>query len=83
MARRRRRRYPSNWKRLRLQILDQDAYVCQIQGPGCHRSATDVDHIIPLVQGGSSDPSNLRAACAPCNRSAPDGRTRGPNLLID
>jgi hypothetical protein len=29
----------------------------------------EVDHIISLKQGGSSDPANLAYACAPCNRA--------------
>ncbi len=29
----------------------------------------EVDHIISLKHGGSSDPNNLAYACAPCNRA--------------
>jgi hypothetical protein len=29
----------------------------------------EVDHIISLKHGGSSDPDNLAYACAPCNRA--------------
>jgi 5-methylcytosine-specific restriction endonuclease McrA len=31
-----------------------------------------VDHVVPLVRGGSDDPSNLVIACVPCNLSKGD-----------
>jgi 5-methylcytosine-specific restriction endonuclease McrA len=39
-----------------------------------------VDHIIPLIQGGSNDPSNLCLACPTCNQGK-GGRT-GPEFLM-
>lgn len=27
----------------------------------------DVDHVVPLLRGGSNDPENLQLACCPCN----------------
>jgi hypothetical protein len=30
---------------------------------GCTRPATTVDHVLPVVLGGSDHPANLRAAC--------------------
>lgn len=38
-----------------------------MRGPRCTVIATTVDHIIPKRLGGTDHPSNLRAACAPCN----------------
>jgi 5-methylcytosine-specific restriction endonuclease McrA len=37
----------------------------------CHEKVTDyhVDHVVPLVLGGSNGPENLVIACPPCNRS--------------
>jgi len=29
----------------------------------------EIDHVLPIVLGGSSDPSNLQLLCLPCNRS--------------
>lgn len=59
----------AEWRRLRLQILKRDHRLCQI----CReRQATEVDHIVPKSKGGSDDPSNLQAACDPCNRAKSD-----------
>ena len=38
-----------------------------MRGPKCIGHATTVDHIIAKAHGGTDHPSNLRAACAPCN----------------
>lgn len=56
------------WRRLRRAVLDRDLGLCQIKGPRCTRYATEVDHIVPRVDGGAVfDPANLRAACKACN----------------
>lgn len=61
-------RHTSEWKRVRLIVLERDGYICQIRGPRCTRRATAVDHIIPLVMGGDAfDTMNLRASCLRCN----------------
>jgi 5-methylcytosine-specific restriction endonuclease McrA len=50
-----------------------------IGGPRCTVRATQVDHIVPISEGGAMyDPANLRAACAPCN----NGRYH-PARLVD
>ncbi len=32
------------------------------------RALWELDHIVPLIDGGSHDPSNLQTLCAPCHR---------------
>jgi 5-methylcytosine-specific restriction enzyme A len=60
--------YDHTWQRVRPQILQRDNYKCQVHGPKCKGVATQVDHIIPLSEGGARlDHDNLRATCSSCN----------------
>jgi len=59
------------WRRLREQVLRRDQYICRCEACVATkrvREATEVDHIKPLSQGGTDDPSNLRAINADCHR---------------
>lgn len=57
-----------SWPKIRLAVLERDGWICQIKGKRCLVRATEADHIVPVVNGGSwFDPTNLRAACKPCN----------------
>jgi hypothetical protein len=56
----------AEWQRIRLRVLERDAYECQVT-VGCGRPATAVDHIIPRSRGGTHHLDNLRATCKPCN----------------
>lgn len=58
------------WRRIRAWVLRRDGYRCQCMRDGvrCNATAVDVDHIVRREHGGTDDPINLRAACAPCNR---------------
>lgn len=38
-------------------VLDRDAYRCRL----CNRVAAEVDHIVPVLGGGTDDPANLRS----------------------
>jgi hypothetical protein len=51
------------WKEQRKRVLQRDNYTCAY----CGQEATQVDHIIPRVDGGTHDLENLLAACAKCN----------------
>jgi len=63
--------YDAAWRKVRALVLRRDGWLCQLRLPGCKTRASQVDHIIPLADGGPRlDPSNLRAACKPCNVSA-------------
>lgn len=56
------------WRRLREQILQRDAYLCQpCYRTGTLKAAAQVDHIVPLSKGGTDDPANLQAICLPCH----------------
>lgn len=48
--------------------MDRDNYLCQpCKAAGKWRRATQVDHITPIAQGGTEEPSNLQAICKPCH----------------
>ena len=65
----RQRHWTYREEKLRDRILRRDNHDCQIRLPGCLGTATTVDHIHPKAWGGLAIPSNLRAACMPCNQS--------------
>lgn len=62
---------------LRAQILERHGFTCQLCGatagdpdpinPG-RKVRLHVDHIVPVSQGGTSDPDNLRTLCSACNQ---------------
>lgn len=56
------------WYATRQQVLVRDAWQCQICGRVCaEKREAQVDHIIPKVDGGSDDLSNLRCLCLSCH----------------
>jgi 5-methylcytosine-specific restriction endonuclease McrA len=62
--------------RARLGVLAAAGWRCQMRGPTCTGLATTVDHIVPLINGGTHDATNLRAACQACN-------CRGGALIVN
>lgn len=66
------------WRRKRERILKRDGYMCQCaECKGMKRVATEVDHIIPLSQGGTDDDSNLMAIAGyPCHARRRQGSRR-------
>ncbi|ALO79688.1 HNH endonuclease [Mycobacterium phage Iracema64] len=60
-------------------MLAAAGYQCQIQGPGCLRKATDVDHI---RRGDDHSRRNLQAACNRCHgrKSSAEGHARKRQL---
>jgi 5-methylcytosine-specific restriction enzyme A len=59
------------WRRLRDQIMERDGHLCRCDECtrlGRTRLAHEVDHIVPLADGGTDDPRNLRAINRDCHK---------------
>lgn len=63
--------------KLRRQILERNGYTCQVCGAGASedsgcesgkRCRLQIDHIIPISQGGTDEEHNLRAVCVYYNK---------------
>lgn len=54
------------WREARAYVLARDGWECQVLTGGirCGQPATVAGHVIPVIAGGTDDPSNLRAECA-------------------
>lgn len=61
-------RATAHWKRIRLQVLNRDAWTCAY----CGDQATQVDHVWPRSKGGEDTLDNLVAACERCNYAKRD-----------
>jgi len=71
--------------KLRWQILRRDNFACVLCGrKAVDRAVLEVDHIIPVVEGGSSEDSNLRTTCFECNRGRSSRRAkRQPAFILN
>ncbi len=58
----------------RANIFLRDQFTCQYCGYKRHRHELTLDHVIPAVQGGQKDWSNIVTACIECNQEK-GGRT--------
>lgn len=62
---------------LRWQIIQRDNYHCTACGSPAHKgNRLEVDHIHPVSQGGTNDPTNLRTLCQRCNQGRGDNRRK-------
>lgn len=59
-------------KTLRFEIFKRDAFTCQYCGATPPSVVLEVDHVIPVAQGGSNDEHNLVTSCFECNRGKRD-----------
>ena len=79
------RGYGYAWNKLRLKALERDKHLCQMcLKRGIFTTATDVDHIIPLAQGGSDAMENLQSLCHECHKQKTcQERLNNKNYLHD
>lgn len=71
-------------KARRARVLARDGHRCQLRYEGvCIGVGSQLDHVIPLAEGGADIDQNTVAACPPCHRrkSSIEGhRARGHNV---
>ena len=79
-------RATAHWKKIRLQVLNRDAWTCTY----CGDQASQVDHIWPKSRGGEDTLDNLTSACAKSNMLKRDrtdavflGSTSTPPDLVE
>lgn len=65
--------------RVRLEIFERDGWRCRYCGATPREAALTIDHVVPVVQGGSNHPGNLVAACLRCNVGKGTSRFRAPS----
>ena len=54
-------------KRLRFSVFARDGFTCRYCGRQSDTVELHIDHVVPVVQGGTNDETNLITACADCN----------------
>ena len=57
----------SKWMKIRAKWLNAHPLCVECEGRGYARPATQLDHIIPLWQGGKDDESNYQSLCVECH----------------
>lgn len=57
------------WEKLRRQVFDRDKGLCQpcLKKKGRITAGREVDHIMPVHQGGTDDLANLQTICTDCH----------------
>lgn len=55
-------------KRQRFEVFKRDGFVCQYCGAHPPDATLEIDHIIPVCEGGESGADNLVTSCFDCNR---------------
>ncbi len=64
--------------RLRMKVLMRDSFICHY----CHRKVPlEIDHVVPINDGGLTEFENLVAACFECNNGKGEARLKGLEAL--
>ena|ERR1035437_5902491 len=59
-------------KRIRFDVFKRDRFCCQYCGATPPAVILEVDHVIPVAEGGKNQIDNLVTACFDCNRGKSD-----------
>ena len=64
----RRRRTPRTiTPAVRFEVFRRDSFTCQYCGRRAPKVILHVDHVLPIVAGGTNELTNLTTACSVCN----------------
>ena len=55
-------------KKTRFDVFKRDGFTCQYCGQKPPAVVLEVDHVVPVCEGGGDDEANLLTACFDCNR---------------
>lgn len=55
-------------RKLRSAVMRRARGQCEKRGPNCTLAATQVDHVIPVSEGGDDSLTNLEATCDNCHK---------------
>ena len=62
----------------RFDVFKRDSFTCRYCGRTSPDVVLELDHIVPVCEGGSDDPINLATSCWDCNR----GKTGEPLSVV-
>ncbi len=57
-------------------VFQRDGYTCRFCGHVGNAVTLEVDHSVPVAQGGTDHGNNLQTACWPCNALKSDRKTK-------
>ena len=69
-------------KKLRFEVFKRDSFTCQYCGESAPNVVLQIDHIEPVVSGGSNDIINLVTACTSCN-AGKGGRRLNDSSVVE
>lgn len=53
--------------RTRFEVFKRDEFMCRYCGRKSPEVVLEIDHVVPIVEGGGDDPMNLVTSCWECN----------------
>ncbi len=54
--------------KIRFETFKRDGFTCRYCGRKTPQVVLEVDHVVPVAEGGTDDPENLVTSCFECNR---------------
>lgn len=69
-------------KKIRFEVFKRDSFTCQYCGQMAPDVVLEVDHIIPVSQGGKNEVLNLVTSCFDCNRGKGKDKLNEKNEIL-